>query len=306
MILSLGLALGSACGAPEAGSARSPSHSPSHSDEPSHPDEPTAVGDRPSAPASPVTIRVVNDTGSAVVLDRSFGPAGPIGVAWLDGDLDPSIDLDTQDDARTGGWLATCQCACGGEPCPECEAPETVHVTLEPGDTYELPWSGRLRRQEEHPSDGACWSRIDPPRGRFAFTACTTEGRCGRVEATLPTRAPIEIRLSRAGGAASCDELRPRAAAMARARLLDQLRLVLRGRSIARCPVVAPCVAPDALEGAMRAARGEACSLLVIPRGPQLEVRAFLPLPLGTNGGESYAHFYDPDATHLVRARYEQ
>lgn len=268
--------------------------------------EPVSVEDRPPAAASPVTIRVTNDTGSAVVLERHFGPAEPIGIAWLDGDLAPGVDLDQQDDARSGGWLATCQCACGAGPCPECEPPADVRVTLQPGESDDFPWSGRLRRQEEHPQGGACWSTFDPPRGRFVLTACTEDHVCGRAEVSLPASATIEIPLSRRATVSSCGDVRPRAMVSARARLLDTLRVVLRDRPIDRCPVVATCVTPAGLGRAMEEARGEACTIFVVPRGPELEVRAFLPLPLGTNGGESYTHVYDPDATHLLRARYEQ
>ncbi len=82
--------------------------------------------------------------------------------------------------------------------------------------------------------------------------------------------------------------------------------MVLRDRPINRCPV-ATCVEPNALDEAMRSARGNACSVFVIPRGDELEVRAFLPLPAGTVGGENYSHFYDPLATQTLRfARYEQ
>ncbi|RLB55590.1 MAG: hypothetical protein DRJ42_05805 [Deltaproteobacteria bacterium] len=148
---------------------------------------------------SPVLIRVTNRTAAPSILDRSFGPADPLGLARLDGELDPSISLDQEDDAQSGDWLRTCQCACGAEPCPDCEPPETVHVTLAPGAAYEFAWNGRLRRQEDHPRGGACWTTFAPPPGRYAFTACTTEEECGRTEVRLPTSATIEISITSDG-----------------------------------------------------------------------------------------------------------
>lgn len=183
----------------------SPSPSEATGPRPSPASEPGETTPTPADPApavSPVTIRVINDTGAPVVLDRSFGPADPLGVERLDEALGAGVDLDQVDDEQTGGWIGTCQCACGGEPCPECEPPATVHVTLQPDEHYDLDWSGRLRRREDHPQGGACWTAFDPPAGRYALTACTTEERCARTEVRLPASDTIEIRLGQSARAA--------------------------------------------------------------------------------------------------------
>ena len=87
--------------------------------------------------------------------------------------------------------------------------------------------------------------------------------------------------------------------------MIDQLSHALRDRPLDQCTRVT-CVAPAELERELVGARSEPCTVFIIPRGTEVEARAFLPLPEGTHGGESYAQFYDPDFTRFLRARYEQ
>jgi len=145
--------------------------------------------------ATPTTIRVVNKAAGPVTLDRSFGPAQPFSIVALDGDLGAHVSLDEQDDAKTGGWIEMCECACGPTPCPECEAPAVVEVVLAPGEAYELPWSGQLRREVQHPMGGICFETFTPPAGRYEISACTTRKKCGKAKVSLPSEEGIEIAL---------------------------------------------------------------------------------------------------------------
>jgi hypothetical protein len=266
----------------------------------------TATDEPPAAVPTPVTVRVVNDTDRAVTLDRSFGPAQPLGIARLDGPLPPTAELDEQDDERSGGWVSTCECVCDDAPCPECEPPSTVHVELAPGEAYELPWNGRLKRSRVHSDGGLCFEPFAPPPGRYVLTACTTEARCGRAEVTLPASGDLRVRLANAAPAQGCDDLAARALERARAGLLRSLRHVLRERPLERCPERAPCVAPEEVEAALREAREAPCSVFVVPRGRQIEAILLVPVPDGHLGGERFRHWLDPDATQVLRARYEQ
>ena len=63
---------------------------------------------------------------------------------------------------------------------------------------------------------------------------------------------------------------------------------------------------PGELEAQLEGAREHPCTVFIVPREHEIEGRAFLPLPEGTHGGESYSNYFDPDLTRLLRARYEQ
>ena len=128
--------------------------------------------------------------------------------------------------------------------------------------------------------------------------------RCGRAEVTLPAES-IEIRLSNAATVAGCDDFDASRSWAIRGRAVDQLGYALRDRPLNECNRVS-CVMPDQLEAELEGAREHPCSVFIVPRETEVEARVFLPLPEGTNGGESYSHFFDPDLTRLLRARYEQ
>lgn len=272
--------------------------------EPEADPRPTPVEEtREQTEVVPAVIRVVNDTDEPLVFNRSFGPASPLGIVGPG--MERPLELDQEDDEQSGNWLATCQCECTNDACPDCEAPETVRVTLAPGEEYTFEWNGRLRRRRPHRRSGvACWTTILTQPGEYVFTACSEDGRCGRAEVTLPVRS-IEIQMSNRASSASCDDYDAERSWAIRGRVVDQLGYVLRDRPLDECTRVS-CVAPDALEAELEAAREHACTVFIVPRGNEVEGRAFLPLPEGTLGGESYANYFDPDVTRLLRARYEQ
>ena len=272
-------------------------------------DEPATPGDTPTAASGEVratAIRVVNDTAHPAVLERTFGPAEPLAIVRLDGPLDPTARLEQEDDARSNRWVATCGCPCGDHACPECEPPMPVSETLAPGGVYALPWSGRLVRYRQNDHGDTCAEPFAPPAGRYLLTACTTEHGCGRAEVRLPASAPIEVRLSSALTLDACEDVSAHAMERAGAGLRSSLRHVLRERPLDRCPARPRCVAPDAIEAALRDAHDAPCSLFVVPRGRELEAILLAPLPAGWNGGEQFRQWLDPDATRVLRARYEQ
>jgi len=259
----------------------------------SEPSNAPASSSEPRA-ASPTTIRVVNDTTETLTFSATFGDHEPFGISRLDGPLDPTANL------------SRCLCECGSPPCPEAARPETREVALEAGKAHEYAWHGRLQRRGNDKTTGPCCVTFDPPVGRHVFVACTVDHRCGRVEVSLPTDKPITIPMSAVAQTTSCSAVNKAAAQRVAVNLTTGLRSMLRDRPVDSCPAKPQCVAPAQLDAQVRAARSRDCSVFIIPRGREIEVRAFLPLPPSHVGGANYAHFTDPDFTRLFRVRYEQ
>lgn len=273
---------------------------------------PDVVADPPSE-APPAEIAAVvatelvvrNDTEAPVTLDRSFGPAAMIHIVRQDGaPLPPGAQIDDVDDAQTGGWIATCVCDCEtDEECPECEPPNDVKVTLAPGESYSAPWNGKLRAWLP---DTNCATRYPVEPGEYLLTACSEEGACGRAERALPSAGPVVIAMSQAASAATCADLSPAALSRATDATLSRVRSILRDRPVDACAAEPTCIEPSEEAGFFAKARSASCTVAVVPRGERVEVVVFLPLSADMHGGERYTHFYDPDATVLLDARYEQ
>jgi len=297
-----------ACGGSEA--------APSHPPEPRTVSEPQAVPapapaavaapDEAPAAASPVTISILNDTDAPLRFDRTFGPASPLSVERLDGALARGTSLDQQDDDLSHRWIATCACHCGPGVCPDCEPPMPVIVTLAPGERYELPWNGLFRRGATGPADNPCLVSFSPAADRYRFTGCAEQGGCARRVARLPATEPIEIRMSARARATTCADLDPAVMQRIGPLVRSAVQGVLRDRPVASCPTTPTCVMPDEIAATQARTHAGECALLAIPRGFEVEYRVHLPLPEGYNGGENFAHFYDPAGARMLRARYEQ
>lgn len=240
--------------------------------------------------ATPAVVRVVNDTDTARSFDVTFGPHQPFGVGRLDGELDPSASF------------GPCVCACGA-PCPSAARPEQQTVRLEPGAAHEFAWDGRLVRSGG--DLGQCCESFAPPAGSYVVTACADDGGCARTEVTLPAQAPVVVSLGAASTAATCATLDLALHQDAVARFVAELGPMLSDRPVSECPP-ARCVESGDLVAALDLSRDRACTVVVIPRGAEVETLAFLPLPPGHDGGERYARFTDPDFTRVFRVRYEQ
>jgi hypothetical protein len=250
--------------------------------------------------ARPVEIVVLNDTSSAVVLDRSFGPAQPLAIAQPDAPFDAR--LDQRDDALSHRWVETCECYCPG-PCAECEPPMEVKVTLAPGERYRMAWNGMLRRLS---ASGECLEPVAPPPGRYVFSVCTSDDLCATQEVTLPATADIELRLSHRESVTRCEDLNGPIAQELGQRVRESVARILPDRPVSSCPRTPTCVEPADLPHVLTQTQPGECALLAIPRGNQVEYRLFLPLPSTHVGGANYAHFFDPAGTRLLRTRYEQ
>jgi hypothetical protein len=254
----------------------------------------TSKGAAEKTARSPAKITIVNDTKKPLVFETTFGPSDPIAVNRLDGPLDHI----------TG--LGRCACPCGGPRCPNAARPQTAKISLAAGQTHTFSWAGRLTRSQTDPKTGSCCVVFDPPVGRYVFTACTTDKRCGRQEVALPAKKDITIRMSNQARAASCTALEPTLAARATKHFRSQLSTVLKKRPVAKCPLRPRCITPKKLTAELDAARKKPCSMFVIPHRRQVELRAFLPLPPQKVGGESYSRFSDPDFTRIFRVKYER
>lgn len=246
------------------------------------------------AKPSPTDIKILNDLEKPFVFERTFGPQQPFGVTRLDGPIDPSVGL----------W--DCWCRCGMDSCPEAARPRTSLMTLEPGKSSTFAWDGRLRRRDTHPKTGECCTLFNPPAGLYLFTACTQEGICSKTEVKLPTDAPILIKMSERSKATDCKSLNMKLAARGAKGFLRSLAGELKTRPVSSCPKTPVCILPGELQEKLKAAKKKACSLFVIPRGAEVELRAILPLPLNKVGGENYSSFSDPHFTRVFRVRYER
>ena len=257
------------------------------------------------AEITPSEIVVVNDTAEALTFDRSFGPGAMIHIGSAGHrPLPTGTTIDDVDDAHTGGWIKTCLCDCaaGGE-CPECEPPRLHQITLQPGESYTVPWNGMLRARLV---GGSCLTRFPVMAWPYVLTACTASGRCGRAEVTFPSSDPVTIKMSASAAASTCADLSANALRRAGSGVWTAVGRALPDRPVSDCAPDPTCTESDALDATLAAARAQSCTNLVVPRGDHIEAIIFLPLPEDTRGGERYSHFYDPDATHLYRARYEQ
>ncbi len=257
-------------------------------------DERSVPTESAKAVASPTTIRVVNDTSETLVFTTTFGPDDPFGITRLDGPLNPT----------TG--FGICHCKCGGDSCPEAARPATRRVTLQPSQSHDFAWNGQLTRHQIHPKTGSCCVTFIPPQGRYLFAACTEDLRCAGTEVSLPTRDVVTIAMSATSEANSCGAVNMAVAKRVARHFVTELSSSLRDRPLQSCPDVLRCVSPGDLEAQLEAGRKRPCSLFVVPRGKEIEVRVFLPIPPASVGGESYSRFSDANFTRLLRVHYEQ
>lgn len=253
--------------------------------------------------AEPSTIRLVNRTGDPIDFETTWGQMAFFGASTPSGDLGP-LTLDASDHV--------CDCVCtaaAGAGCPECERPRDARMTLGPRGTRELAWNGRLRRVGTSASQGRCLEVFDPEPGPLLVGACTADGKsCAFAEARLPSASPIELSFSASPLRAASCPLEPALAERAyriATFTMDQAAVVPDRRQSCRMEA-SRCVMPEAIELARAGERRQQCATFLVPRREGLEVETFLPLPAGTDGGESYSVFLDPNTLRVTRVRYEQ
>lgn len=263
--------------------------------------EPTDV----VADATPPEIVVLNDTDAPLTFDRSFGPGAPLRIGSQGARPLPfGSVLDDVDDAVSGEQIQICECDCEQKaPCSECEPPSVVQVTLEPGESYTMPWNGQLRA---YLLDNDCVTRFPVMAWPYVFTACSVDGRCGRTAITLPTAEPVVIKMSQTSTVQRCADLSTNAQRRAGSQLWQRVRALQPQRSVAECSPDLTCVEPGELDAFLAAASSEVCTRIIIPRGDRLEAMIVLPLSPGATDAERYTHVTDADATRLLDVRYGQ
>jgi len=272
---------------------------------PPQPSEPVTEPTDVVAEATPPEIVVHNDTDAPLTFDRSLGPGAPLRIGSQGArPLPVGSVLDDVDDALSGKRIQICECDCAQQaPCPECEPPNVVQVTLQPGESYTMPWNGQLRA---YLLDNRCATRFPVMAWPYVFTACSEDGRCARAAVTLPSAEPVVIAMSQTLTVQRCDDITINAQRRAGARVWQMVGRLQVQRPVAACSPDPTCVEPEALEDFLASARSQDCTSVIVPRGDRLEAMIFLPVPTGEAGGERYTHFYDPDATRLLDVRYEQ
>ncbi len=253
--------------------------------------------------AQPATLRLVNRTGDPIELDTTWGQLAFLAASTPDGDLGP-LSLDASD--------AVCDCVCrpaGDGRCPECERPRDARMTIPPRGTRELAWNGRLRRSGSSTTESRCQEVFDPEPGPLLVGACTADGgSCAVAEVTLPATLPIQLAFPASPPRAASCPLEPALAerAFRIATFTMDLGAVVPDRRQTCRMEESRCVMPEAIGLARGGERRRPCATFLVPRREGIEVETFLPLPAGTNGGESYSVFLDPNTLRVTRVRYEQ
>lgn len=247
---------------------------------------------------SPTMIRVQYPGGELVNLDVSFGQASPFFVAALDSEMG-SLFLDGD---------AYCPCPCGPTPCPECEPPVEVLVTLEADAVFEYDWGGDLARYRSSPHGyGLCEERFSPPAGRYLFGACTLENVCGVAEVSLPTAEPIEIVLGAGINDVTACPVDPTIAERAARNALQRMfsTNIIRDRIVFCDPESVTCVEPGTAPP-VETVPHDSCALFIRPTGSELELHVIARLPADFVGGEWFLLVFDQLGIRISRVRYEQ
>ncbi len=253
----------------------------------------------PPVEVHPITLSVVAPPDTPVDLDTTWGSLAFLRMVDLSGTL-----------LETGLHMPDAFCACECDPelrCPECEPPMPSTLHLEPGQRHDLTWDGRITRFRVDADHDRCAEVRPPTQGPWLLAACDQDSQhCARAEVRFPSELPLLLELGGPQGpATTCPTgAEQRLARAHHARLMS--RGVVPDRVRPCDPEAARCVQPDALAAALASSRDQACTLWVIPRGQELEVMAFAPLPEGYVGGERYSSFWDPWGTRITRVRNEQ
>lgn len=300
------LVLASLIGCPESSSRPStpPPDPQPREPQPSPPRPPASPAFEPiptGGEARRIRIEVVNATDEAQSLDVTYGLESSFGVAAIGRRFGPvGLDRDATPNA------IACDCPCNdGARCPECERPREESVTIARGAVHVFEWNGRLRHRRMDADGDNCFDAFAAPAGRYILRACAGP-TCGRAEVTLPADV-IRIEL---GTEVSRDACPLSADLVERAALAALHHFALHGdarEQIRSCaPGAARCVARNELDAAQSAARGDPCTIFVVPDGRGIAAEIFAPLPPTFRGGERYVHDLDPDATSIRSVRYEQ
>ena len=283
-----------ACGSDRDGRPATPAPPP-EPPAPSPAPPPASADDLPSGEARATTLRIRNEGDELLAFETGGGPlsfvtvaegSGATGALWLEGDI-------------------YCDCVCEPDTrCPDCEAPSPSTLEIAAGETRELSWNGFLRRRR---MGDECQERFAPSGEQYVVAACSRD-RCASALVSLPTSDPIVLAFGDRAVPAGCANVESVIVERAARLALRQIRLSASlGERLDRCGTdAATCVETAALEAARAGVPPGGCRHFFVPHDGQLEVETFLPLPEGTNGGESFRVWLDPAATSVRRVRFEQ
>ena len=111
------------------------------------------------ADATPPEIVVRNDTDAPLTFDRSLGPGSPLRIGSQGTrPLPVGSVLDDVDDALSGKRIQVCECDCAQQAsCPECEPPNLVLITLQPGESFIVDNTRVLHARKGYSGDGTRW-----------------------------------------------------------------------------------------------------------------------------------------------------
>jgi len=277
-----------AAGCPNEIQSRKVSADPGRPVSPTAPASAAAVAPAASAPEHSVDIVVRNGTARAIELDVTESAAAYLRVVDEQG-VHPLLQLDAP---------AHCECLCAQmKSCPECAKPIPKAVTVPPGEKHVFAWNGMVRRYGAR-HDG-CQDQQPPPPGRYLVQACGRDAAgCATIEVTLPATGPLVLELTGTRERATQCPLGDHTLVRAGRIWAAHMQLQSRGDADrwASCdPAAARCVSAQDVPAAPR----QGCTLIAIPRGEQIEVRALV--PPRADEAKSYSVYLDARAVQIER-----
>jgi hypothetical protein len=256
-----------------------------------------------SGAATPGTFVVRNGTDAAVRIDTTDGSAWAIVVGPSEPSLGPvSVHGDTY-----------CDCLCAdatdsrrASGCRECEPPVPSFETIAPGATWELPWSGELKRPSANATQ-QCGRVFAAPPGEYEFAACSEQGVCGLTRVTWPRAEPIVITLGQGYPEdVDCERDAGRLARAARASLHRMhVSNVVPDRLRSCDPEALTCLPPNTPLPRADVPAGE-CRVFAQATEDGFALTMLARLPAGHVGGEAFVHEWDKAGLRLLRVRYSQ
>ena len=247
---------------------QNPAHTSPAAPTPTPTSTPTPRAEAPSTTPlfpTPARIVIINEGSEERVIDKTDGELMSLAIVRLSPDADPR---DRPDDANG------CRCYCDAlESCSDCEPPMQRPHPIAAGGQTTLEWSGLMY----HPTQEQrlfCSERYAAPVGEYAVVVCTQEHICGRTNVTLPTQAPIEVRLpAEAPRRVTCNDIsaeeRTRAARFVRGDAEERFAYEALGNNTVAVEV--PECEVRCVESEADMAQANRCIHYLLPRGDRVD-----------------------------------
>lgn len=258
----------------------------------------------PAAAAVPTTIKLVNDSGKELRFDRARGSLADFGLVRLDGKwTEELIWLESPSEDASKDYLTRCVKVCSGKPAahkkgdrPETCAPGAPAVeTVAAGATLDLSWSGKVLANRKD----SCVEAQGFESGKYLLSYCPAGGPCATAEVQLPSKDPVELKLSSAVATGTCDALDRAALKRAVAPTGRYFSHYAVGRSFEGCPSEPACVEAAGLEAALKASKPPCNSVVVPQANGDFDLYLQFALPPGMGAAPPFKATWDASGTKL-------